>query len=224
MFAVAAGFAAALLLAPPDAKALSFTLDTVLNGTGPTSASPWLLATFANNGANTVTLTLTSSLEVASEFISAVAFNVAPGIVPSSLSIVQNPVAAPIPTSILHTTGNAQNLTGGGSAGFGFDVQIAWGTAGPPSNAARFNNTDVVSFTLTRTGLTENDFNFTNTGSAAAHLAAHVQGIPVAGGGTISGAIQDDPPTIVPEPGTWLLMATGLLGLLGYGWRKRLTA
>jgi hypothetical protein len=25
----------------------------------------------------------------------------------------------------------------------------------------------------------------------------------------------------VPEPGTWLLMGTGLAGLLGYGWRRR---
>ena len=25
----------------------------------------------------------------------------------------------------------------------------------------------------------------------------------------------------VPEPGTWMLMGTGLVGLLGYGWRKR---
>jgi hypothetical protein len=25
----------------------------------------------------------------------------------------------------------------------------------------------------------------------------------------------------VPEPGTWLLMVTGLVGLLGYGWRRR---
>jgi hypothetical protein len=25
----------------------------------------------------------------------------------------------------------------------------------------------------------------------------------------------------VPEPGTWLLMGTGLIGLLGYGWQRR---
>jgi hypothetical protein len=28
-------------------------------------------------------------------------------------------------------------------------------------------------------------------------------------------------PNPVPEPGTWLLMSTGLVSLLGYGWRKR---
>jgi hypothetical protein len=25
----------------------------------------------------------------------------------------------------------------------------------------------------------------------------------------------------IPEPGTWLLLATGLVGLLGYGWRRK---
>jgi hypothetical protein len=28
-------------------------------------------------------------------------------------------------------------------------------------------------------------------------------------------------PAPVPEPGTWMLMGTGLIGLLGYGWKKR---
>jgi hypothetical protein len=26
-----------------------------------------------------------------------------------------------------------------------------------------------------------------------------------------------------PEPSTWLLLSTGVVGLLGYGWRKRKT-
>lgn len=28
-------------------------------------------------------------------------------------------------------------------------------------------------------------------------------------------------PTPTPEPGTWVLMGSGLVGLVGYGWRRK---
>lgn len=39
-------------------------------------------------------------------------------------------------------------------------------------------------------------------------------------GTSVRFAVQSDVET-VPEPSTWLMMATGILGLLGHGWRQR---
>jgi hypothetical protein len=216
----AGGFLAAILLVPTQAKALSFTLNTTFNGAPPTSTPPYLTAVFANAGANTVTLTLTSSLETPSEFISDVAFNVNPSIIPNSLTITEGSHSGSGPATIDAAAQDAQKLKGGGSAGFGFDVNISFPPDAPSSN--RFDDSDVAVFTLTGTGLTENDFNFTNTGSADAHIAAHIQGIPVGD----SGAVKDGPPStqVVPEPSTWLLLITGSVFIFGYGWRRRRSA
>ena len=47
------------------------------------------------------------------------------------------------------------------------------------------------------------------------HALGDAEGNPLAA--TVSGAAV----TVTPEPGTWLLLASGSLGLLGYRWRRR---
>jgi hypothetical protein len=206
------------LATPTVAKAdLQFTLNTVFNGAAPTSTPPWLTATFAQNGADEVILTLAASLDVASEFIEEVAFNVA-GTDP--LTIVQDPLADPQNTSMAYNP-DSVNLLGGGASGTGFDFLIKWTVVGPPTNVGRFNNSDVTTFRIQRTGLLETDFDQVNTGGANAHVAAHVQGIPTATGGTTSGAIKDGPPSVIPEPSSWALLSTALGGIL-WSLRKRL--
>jgi len=200
------------LATSPAQATLTYTLNTVFNGASPTSSAPWLTATFDDHGSSgSVTLTLTSSLEVASEFIGEVAFNLNPNLIPSSLIGVYDSVNSTGPAATSVGVGvNTENLLGGGAAGFGFDFQ---GSFPLPGNAPRFYGTDIVIYTITGVGLTEEDFAYTNTGSAAAHVAAHIQGIPLVTGGTTSGAIKDGNP--VPIPAAVWLFGTGLLGLFG---------
>jgi hypothetical protein len=211
---------AALALAPmlaassAEAGSVTYTLNTVFNGGTPTSTPPWLTATFADTGANTVRLTLTSSLNVATEFFSDVDFNVLSTIVPSSLTFT--PVSGK-PSTVHATTQNAQNLVGGGAAGQGFDVNLAFTTA---NNSNRFQDSNVVIYDIVSPGLTFADFEFTNTGSAQAHVGAHVQGIPNAN--APSGAIKDG---AVPEPSSIVLCGIGLgaVGLFAVRRRARVT-
>ena len=219
------GAAIALLSLVPaqgaEAGSISYTLNTVFNnGPSPTSSSPWLTAEFTDVDSNNdtvfdyVALTLTASLEVASEFIDEVTFNVKPGVTPSSVTVTNTTLGNPIVTSIVGTTQNAQNLTGGGNDGKGFDFKISWETSNSQGGVKRFNGVDVESFTFALTGLLSSDFDYTNTGGANAHMAAHVQGIP-GSTGSQSTAIKDgDSPFTVPDGGsTMTLLGSALLAV-----------
>jgi len=185
--------------------ALIYNLDTCFNGTAPTSTAPWLTVKFENDGTDQVRLTMTSHLNVSTEFFGKVDFNLNPAITPSNLTFTW--VSGPKADSIVGTTQNAQKMQGGGNAAFGFDFETSF--FNPP--AERFDGYDVVVYTITGVGLKETDFDYTNTGSANAHVAAHVQGIPTGEG---SGAIKDSS-TPVPIPAAIWLFGSGLLGLVG---------
>jgi hypothetical protein len=223
--------AMSLLAAGPSANAaLTFTLNNSINGAAPTSTAPWLTAVFENivNNQNVTTgvkLTLTASLEVASEFISSVAFNVRPSIDPEDINVANNTPSNPQVTDVEMDDQNDQNLPGAGDKGKDFDIRIDWSTSNNSSGVRRFNATDVEQFTFTFNGLTEDDFNYTNP--SGYHMAAHVQGIPKVGGGTTSGAIANTilaPTTAVPEPSTYVAAVLLALPVLSHVRRMRKAA
>ena len=203
-----------------DARAsLIFYETTIFNGSTPASNPPWLTATFTTVSPGTVTLTLQAGLNVSSEFIDDILFNVDPGITPSALSIAfVSCTGGCVFNTASNTTDNAQTMPGAGSAGTGFDVSLEFDNA-PPGN--RFNGSELATFTITDLTdlITEASFNFTNTDTIDAHLAAHIQGI-TCDSTTCSGAAMDGP-LPVPEPSSIFLLIMGILGLGAMRRRRR---
>ncbi len=218
-----AGAVACALLMPAGAARAdqAYTLNNTFNGTAPTSTSPWLTATFHTVATGEVVITLQANLNVASEYIDAFAFNVDPSIALSHLSITVTPTTNPtlqaLPTL---SAQNAFNLSGAGAAGSGFDVLLGWSNSGAGGGAARFEGSEYVTVDVKDLAddITASSFAFANTGSAGAIVAAHVAGIPTAGG-TSSGAIMNGPTVSnggsvpAPEPASMTLLAGALFGL-----------
>ncbi len=193
------------------AHAQVIQLGTVLNGAAPSSNPPWLTATFGTIFPGTVSLTLELHLTTASEFIGEIGLNLRPGISPASLVFSQN--SGPSYTTVnLPSAENSVNLPGGGSQGAGFDMLINWPGGG--SSQVRFDAQDVVSLTITGPStLSAEDFLFYNSvggKDGPAIIGAHVQGIPLSGGGTTSAAIMQT----IPEPASGALLLGGLLAVL----------
>jgi hypothetical protein len=194
-----------LSAAPAAASAgLVMTLNTEFSGgSNPSGTAPWLRAEFADAGTDTVTLTLTSLLQDADEFVSIWAFNFDPAKAAqlAALSIVQG-------------TGPAATITKGidffQAGGDGkYDIKFDFDTS---ASGDRFGQGDSATFTITGSGITEASFNFLSQpagGKGPFFTAAHVQGIgPSAGqSGWITGPGVF---TAAPEPGTMGLALTAI--------------
>ena len=154
---------------------IEFDLGYLLNGDKPGSTAPYLIAEFTTVGSGgQVTLTLTSSLEVSTEFVSAFAFNIDPKFTPNNVGVT-------LPSG--YTMANTdQTVPGVGPDGKGWDFLIT-------EKGHNLKGSTIATFTLTAPGLTEDSFKFKNNGSGGSnsrYVAAHVQGISGSKSGAIS--------------------------------------
>lgn len=209
----------ALTLLPTAAIAdVVFDFNHTFAGANPSGAAPWLSATFHTAGENTVTLTLTSNLHSASEFVTEFYFNTNPNeIPPTSLTLVQNSGV------LIDGKQLGEDCCRAGSDGK-YDLQINF-KSGPPSK--RFKQGSTATFTLTGNGITENYFDFLSSPAGGAfgpfHAAAHVQGIPIIGSSATNSAWVTDTVVPNPEPGSIFLLLTAACGV-GFAVRRRFTA
>jgi hypothetical protein len=170
---------------------------------------------FTDVDANTVSLTLTSSLENAAHYISDMTFNFNPLKSLSDMAITQVSGSGTLTNPSVTASGgivkNANNLWLGGSGitGTGFDIQFNWGNANSGGGIQRFNNTDTNMFTITSaSGVSVQDFNYLTPNNRYAGI--HVAGI----NSNQSGALASATPSYVasaaavPEPLTILGAAT----------------
>lgn len=183
-------------LTEAQASVVSYSLNNVFNGNAPTSSSPWLTVAF-EDVVGGVQVTITSNLVVSSEYFDQIGFNVMGGgiasLSPGSMQVLSG-------AFVLPTFGSGVMQ---GTGGESYAILLGFDNA-PPAN--RFNETiDAVRFLLSGVNVTNNF-----TGIPPVAIAGDVQGIPVPGGGTTSGAVT------TPIPAAVWLLGSGLIGLIGF--------
>ena len=213
-----AALGAILVGTPARAAIWSLSYGSVYTGDTPTSATPWLTATFDDSPTLGVLLTLNASLETPSEFISTVKFNFNPALTKSYLTFTNmSATGASLPST---TVGN---ITGQGQT---FDFAFGFQTA---NGDGRFAGTDEFQTLIlyenngiNAGALSVGDFQFLSDATESnvpQYSLAHLQGIPSPGdSGWIAPGEGGGPPTGVPEPGTILLLGSALAAI---GLRRR---
>ena len=214
------------------AGVVSFGFNFVINGDAPTGTRPWLIATFEDIALGDVRMTLTNNMS-AGAFVDSLVFN---SILSGPLTFVNN---TPVTSTASVTKSATQTLDGGANIKAGlFNIAFQF----PVSNAGgfRFSGGEVLQWEITGAGLTASNFLKVSLGNANMfggpyYMAAHVQGIPVLGGGTTGGSIGAEPRlppasfaafaatadiAAIPEPEIYAAMLAGLV-LLGFAVRRR---
>ncbi|MEX2218912.1 MAG: hypothetical protein WD749_09150 [Phycisphaerales bacterium] len=174
----------------------------------PAGSGPWMTVTFAQNGANTVRMTIANSL-TGIESVGAFYFNIVQPILPTSVGVGFNGgLSSPgLSGAIFQKAGNPLSDANFKADGDGyFDFKLTF-------DSHAFNGTDVAVFDLTGAGLLESYFaelSEPGGGSGSYHAAAHVQRLGQ--NGEDSGWIGDG--VVIPlPPAAW----AGLSGLAGVG-------
>jgi|APFre7841882724_1041349.scaffolds.fasta_scaffold01538_2 hypothetical protein len=214
---VAMAMASAFVSLPAQSVTV-FSFNNVFAGNSPSSSSPWASLSISNNVGG-VSLTLTSSLEIAGEFIPALYLNTNDKTTTASGGALVSGTFA-LPTVVSNVNGIS-----GGPAG-AFDLSINFATSN--SNGARFDGLD--EYTVALSGLTESDFlsnSQCNPGGGPENCprtaVLRLQGL---GAGNEGSAWADDinrPPNAIPIPAAAWLLGSGLLAMGAIG-RRRMSA